>query len=520
MERPLLERLQQAGFLMREGSGQDQYRVSLAGLLAIDSDDSRVVLSRCSDIFANLQAHFHSSSTRGSPKSLSKIRDELQLTDQAMHHAVVYSLDSGGWMGGRSNSITPLEQATITPNEGILDFESFGDVLDKVIEFRHPAKYYRPNFQPLLEAVPHARALELMQQIAEGERAFEPSSDSPEAAASFQTVARDLDFLYQQGCLQFFQPQRLNQFGRNEFKSVKVGGLTFTGETILKTQKPARAALPEHKPARYIEGVNATVFISHIKEEAIIALALKKWIEDSFVDKVQVFVSSDKVDIPSGSKWLDKIDGALERANLLLILCSEKSLTRPWINFEAGCGWIKRVPIVPVCHSGIEKGRLPSPVSMFQGLDLLATDFAKDLLGAVAQHMGIRKVPPIDHAQFQSEIHAAARAAASTTASAASSPPTQREPNVDLSNDALTLLLAAASDSSGSILSVRHMSGHDVQAGGQNFGGRHGRESARWTAALEELLTCNLITPLGNKGELFELTNDGWALADKLARQR
>ena len=51
--------------------------------------------------------------------------------------------------------------------------------------------------------------------------------------------------------------------------------------------------------------------------------------------------------MPAGSKWLEEIDQALAAAVVLLVLCSPASLRRPWINFETGCGWIKRVP----CHS-------------------------------------------------------------------------------------------------------------------------------------------------------------------------
>ena len=54
------------------------------------------------------------------------------------------------------------------------------------------------------------------------------------------------------------------------------------------------------------------VFISHISEEAHIAKVLKEWIESSFLGQCDVFVSSDKEDIPAGSKWLDQIDTALE----------------------------------------------------------------------------------------------------------------------------------------------------------------------------------------------------------------
>ena len=49
------------------------------------------------------------------------------------------------------------------------------------------------------------------------------------------------------------------------------------------------------------------VFISHITEEAELALKLKELIESSFLEMIEVFVSSDETSISAGSRWLDNI---------------------------------------------------------------------------------------------------------------------------------------------------------------------------------------------------------------------
>lgn len=87
---------------------------------------------------------------------------------------------------------------------------------------------------------------------------------------------------------------------------------------------------------------------------------------------------------------------------------------------------------------------------------------------------------------------------------------------VALSEDARRLLKSATKDQAGTILNVRHMGGHRIQAGSETFGGTYGRESARWEAALEELVREDLIVDRGYKGEVFELTNLGWRVADEL----
>lgn len=150
------------------------------------------------------------------------------------------------------------------------------------------------------------------------------------------------------------------------------------------------------------------LFISHISEESNLALVLKEWIESSFAGQCDVFVSSNKDDIPPGSKWLDEIDKALGNAVAFIVLCSPVSLARPWINFETGCGWIKGVPIIPICHSGQKKSTLPPPISMFQSLEVEDERFVSDLLAGIAKHLGFPKIPRIDQNSMKQELMAAA----------------------------------------------------------------------------------------------------------------
>lgn len=152
------------------------------------------------------------------------------------------------------------------------------------------------------------------------------------------------------------------------------------------------------------------IFLTHISDEARLAAVLKRWIEDTFPDKCDVFVSSDTDDIVLGDKWLSEVDQALNDAALFLVLCSPRSVREPWINFETGCGWIKRVPVIPICHSGQAKGELPLPLSTFQGIETGQSEFPKELLSAIAKRCSNGKVPPIDFVQMMKEIRDAEQA--------------------------------------------------------------------------------------------------------------
>lgn len=106
------------------------------------------------------------------------------------------------------------------------------------------------------------------------------------------------------------------------------------------------------------------VFISHITEEKEMAIALKEMIEESFPGLMEIFVSSDDKSLPMGSRWLDSVTEALEKCSVELILCSPQSVKQPWINFEAGAGWVKNIPVIPLCHSGMESEKLPVPLNL------------------------------------------------------------------------------------------------------------------------------------------------------------
>jgi hypothetical protein len=146
------------------------------------------------------------------------------------------------------------------------------------------------------------------------------------------------------------------------------------------------------------------IFLSHIHEEAPLALVIKDWIESSFSGLSHVFVSSDIKDLPAGLRWLNEISDALDESHSYIVLCSPHSIRRPWINFETGCAWIKDVPVLPICHSGLNKSDLPKPLSEFQALEISSDKFINDLLSSLATHMKIDKLPRIDINAMMTEI--------------------------------------------------------------------------------------------------------------------
>ena len=139
------------------------------------------------------------------------------------------------------------------------------------------------------------------------------------------------------------------------------------------------------------------VFISHITEESELAKIISEEIKSSFLGLLDTFVSSDGESLPAGGRWLDSIDEALSNSAIQISLCSPVSIKRPWINFEAGASWIRRIPVVPLCHSGLLKSNLPIPLAMLQAADFDNEADLKVMFTGLAKVLGAEKIPPIDY---------------------------------------------------------------------------------------------------------------------------
>lgn len=132
------------------------------------------------------------------------------------------------------------------------------------------------------------------------------------------------------------------------------------------------------------------LFISHISTETDLAQVIKRRLDQDFLGVLDVFVSSDKKSIQAGSPWLDDLNTALEDAKFVLVLCSSESIGRPWVNFEAGAGWIRGIPVIPLCHSGLSPSQLPVPLSLLQAVRGSEPDDLRSLYETIAARLNMR----------------------------------------------------------------------------------------------------------------------------------
>jgi hypothetical protein len=136
-----------------------------------------------------------------------------------------------------------------------------------------------------------------------------------------------------------------------------------------------------------------SIFVSHISEEADYAALLKEMIQSDFLDLAKCFTSSDIGSIGAGENWLTAVERAMTEAKAVIVLCSKASVHRPWVQFEVGAAWMKGVPVIPVCHSGMKMGDLQMPLSLRQGVELPTERGIAQLYEGIARVLKMARPP-------------------------------------------------------------------------------------------------------------------------------
>jgi hypothetical protein len=157
------------------------------------------------------------------------------------------------------------------------------------------------------------------------------------------------------------------------------------------------------------------VFLSHIHSEKELAMKLRdELLDQHLLGALDVFVSSDSSTNLPGTSWLKNVEDSLATAQVILILASPLSIERPWINLEAGAGWIRYlqardhggtpVYLMPLCHSGLNPGQLPLPWSTFNAVELRTQGGLHAVLDTCARAAGLGRSPQPDLSTLLKDI--------------------------------------------------------------------------------------------------------------------
>jgi hypothetical protein len=151
------------------------------------------------------------------------------------------------------------------------------------------------------------------------------------------------------------------------------------------------------------------VFVSHAAADNVIAAEFRNHLIGDFLGMCEVFVSSNLDSIAAGKEWHQVIKSNLLAADIVVGLLSPIAVTRGWVYTEFGAGWIREVPTIPLCHSGLTPDQLPAPLNSFQGLALTDAVHLEHLYALVSRSVGC-KPPQIDFKTRAQAYHQATTA--------------------------------------------------------------------------------------------------------------
>lgn len=137
-------------------------------------------------------------------------------------------------------------------------------------------------------------------------------------------------------------------------------------------------------------------FISFVHEDSCVAQPLARFLGKS---GYKVFLTADEWTLYAGEVWLSRIRKELSEAEIVLALFSSRSVTRPWIHFEAGAAWLSNKLLIPVCVGSFRVEDLRIPYSGIQSVHLTDYGSVYYLLRSMHQHgsePGATMVPPVN----------------------------------------------------------------------------------------------------------------------------
>jgi hypothetical protein len=138
----------------------------------------------------------------------------------------------------------------------------------------------------------------------------------------------------------------------------------------------------------------ADIFISFIHEDEKVADGVKAFLDEKLGINSKVFLASDKWAIHAGEDCWKEFKEESASAKVVVLLLGKESISRPWVNFEAGAAWLTEKAIIPACFGDLQKGALPKPYSNLQALSLEDFDGPYHLVTSIYHDLKSDRVTP------------------------------------------------------------------------------------------------------------------------------
>lgn len=271
--------------------------------------------------------------------------------------------------------------------------------------------------------------------------------------------------------------------------------------------EPVTTELPGKEQAQMADK-KPKIFISHSSKDVAYVAKVVNLLDGMGLDQTQVFCSSlPGYGIPIDTNIFDYLRDQFLGYNLHVIFIHSGNYYQSPVSLnEMGAAWALRSAVTSVLLPGFGFEQMTGVVNnqaiaiKLDGAELELKDKLNQLYGKIVEEFGLTKKADIIWEQKRDAFIAEARQAGTV------------DSDNSLSEDAEKLLNTAASDPSGQILKTADLSnGTSVQGGSTVMNeGVSQRESARWIAALDELIKSGFVSQADKKGQVFQVTDAGY----------
>ena len=280
------------------------------------------------------------------------------------------------------------------------------------------------------------------------------------------------------------------------------------------------------KPNIKAQTMNKLIFISHKETDVVIASKLVDYLLAALEvsDEEVLCTSVPGHQLAFGMSIPEQLRDGLSTSTAIIGLLTQDSIKSSWVTFELGAAWGLKKMVVPLLGPGLVYGDLPGPLSNSPAVQISKDDAMNRLSDAVKQISESLSIGQKSGGKAQARLQDFVSAFASSAsvvsdkeiallpASAIVAPSLP-----DLSEQAKIILLEAAQDTHGIIMSISSLGHSSVQTNGKAFGQvGDAREKAKWNQALKQLMQLGFTEPVGSKGEVSKVTDSGYEMADKL----
>jgi hypothetical protein len=332
----------------------------------------------------------------------------------------------------------------------------------------------------------------------------------------------------------FFDPDPASYFGRytpsDEFQGFQADEIKSDVDSRLHSLRDifdlafpdSDGAIPQSAPA-----VDANILVSWSKPISHeIAERFYEWLP-KVLPGAKPWISSN--DIDKGALWFSELQTFLLVAKVCVIFVTKENSRSPWLFYESGAISVKGPQGMRICTYVV--GDEPSilsdgPLGQYQATrpDLDDTwrlmRSLNKAMAAPTKEEELRQVFDSYWPSFKGHLDKALDAMSSLKADDQTGVVTEAERLAGwrLSSEARTILIEASSGD-GTIITSESLSGYAIQINGENVAVQaniDARAKARWKGAVRVLLNAGLAEAAGESGQVLDLTDRGYEVADLL----